>query len=201
MSLINDALKRASQTTPPEAEAEFQGLEGLEPVPPAPQSTVTWPVIVFPILVFFIVALAAFFLVRGLERKGRSAEPVAAREKPSPDPTTEPVAPAATELSAVGKQPVAKQPGAPIPQSTAQPSAGTEPAPKAGAGEPGTAAPKSNAFKVQGIFYRAKKPSAMINSQTVYVGDQVGDAKVVAIDKTSVTIETPDGQKKILSLF
>jgi hypothetical protein len=53
---------------------------------------------------------------------------------------------------------------------------------------------------VQGIFYRAKNPAAMINSKTVFVGDRVSDAKVVAIAPDSVTVEIA-GQKKVLSLY
>ena len=54
-------------------------------------------------------------------------------------------------------------------------------------------------FKLQGIYWRPSKPSAVINAKTVYVGDRVETARVTAIDQESVTI-TVDGQTKVLLL-
>ena len=54
-------------------------------------------------------------------------------------------------------------------------------------------------LKVQGIFYRARDPSAIINGQTVTVGDHIGTAKVVAIERQSVTVEIAQ-ERKVLSL-
>jgi len=59
-------------------------------------------------------------------------------------------------------------------------------------------APKG-ALKVQGIFYRERASSAIINGQTVSVGDHVGTAKVVAIERQSVTVEIAQ-ERKTLSL-
>jgi len=46
----------------------------------------------------------------------------------------------------------------------------------------------------------AKNPAAVINSKMVHVGDRVGDAKVIAIDRDSVTIEA-DGKRRVLTFF
>ena len=54
-------------------------------------------------------------------------------------------------------------------------------------------------LKVQGIFYRERDPSAIINGQTVSVGDHVGSAKVIAIERQSVTVEIAQ-ERKVLSL-
>lgn len=54
-------------------------------------------------------------------------------------------------------------------------------------------------LKVQGIFYRERDPSAIINGQTVSVGDRIGTARVVAIERQSVTVEIAQ-ERKVLSL-
>ena len=59
--------------------------------------------------------------------------------------------------------------------------------------------PTKGQLKVQGIFYRERDPSAIINGQTVTVGDRIGTAKVVAIERQSVTVEIAQ-ERKVLSL-
>jgi len=54
-------------------------------------------------------------------------------------------------------------------------------------------------LKVQGIFYRERDPSAIINGQSVSVGDRIGAARVVAIERQSVTVEIAQ-ERKVLSL-
>jgi hypothetical protein len=54
-------------------------------------------------------------------------------------------------------------------------------------------------LRIQGIFYRPNSPSAIINGQTVVVGDKVGSARVIAIERQSVTIEIAE-QRKVLTL-
>jgi hypothetical protein len=48
---------------------------------------------------------------------------------------------------------------------------------------------------VQGIFYKTNDPSAIVNGKTVFVGDTVGAARVVAIERQSVTVELAEGRK------
>src|SRR5258706_11877542 len=54
-------------------------------------------------------------------------------------------------------------------------------------------------FKVQGIIYRQNLPSAIVNGKTVFVGDRVGHAKVIAIEREAVTLETPR-EKMVVAL-
>ncbi len=54
-------------------------------------------------------------------------------------------------------------------------------------------------LKLQGIYYRRTNPSTMINGRSVFVGDEVGGARVVAIERTSVVVEV-NGQKQVLHL-
>jgi hypothetical protein len=54
-------------------------------------------------------------------------------------------------------------------------------------------------LKLQGIFYRLKNSSAMINGKTVNVGESVSGAKVISIDRYQVVIEF-EGERKTLML-
>jgi cytoskeletal protein RodZ len=54
-------------------------------------------------------------------------------------------------------------------------------------------------LRLQGIFYRLNKPSAVLNGLTVFVGDQIGEARVRKIERMSVTVEL-QGQIKVLQL-
>lgn len=49
--------------------------------------------------------------------------------------------------------------------------------------------------RVQGIFFRPDRPSALINRTTYFVGDRIEKAIIVAIGKDSVTLEL-GGQRK-----
>lgn len=44
-------------------------------------------------------------------------------------------------------------------------------------------------LKLQGVYYRLKKPSVLINNRTLYVGDQVEGARVVEIKRYSAKLE------------
>lgn len=55
------------------------------------------------------------------------------------------------------------------------------------------------AWVLAGIVYSNQQPMALINSRMVKVGDRVGEATVVAIDKQSVTLEH-QGQRIRLTL-
>src|SRR5207248_810532 len=48
--------------------------------------------------------------------------------------------------------------------------------------------PSFPSVRLQGIFYRARNPSAVINAKSVFVGEKVAGAKVVAITRDSATL-------------
>ena len=50
--------------------------------------------------------------------------------------------------------------------------------------------------KVQGILFDTVKPMAIVNGKAVHVGDRVGNYKVTAISRGSVTLLGPDGTSK-----
>ncbi len=60
-------------------------------------------------------------------------------------------------------------------------------------------APPQPIYKLQGIYWRPLKPSAVINGKTLYVGDRVGIARVMAVDQEGVTLDV-NGETKVLLL-
>ncbi len=63
-------------------------------------------------------------------------------------------------------------------------------------------APKEKAlreFRLNGIIYMSARPAAIVNGQTVSIGDEVDGATVVGIERTAVTLRI-DGKRKILPL-
>jgi hypothetical protein len=182
MSLINDALKRATQAQPatkPAPEMETT----MKPAPPP--RTVGLPVYFMPVLLF-IISGACWFLIRGWDarRSVRAPIPVQAREVPATPPRE------GAEL--------------PIPQNR-QFALSDAPTPAAGttaeaAGSTLTApTTAAEGFRLQGIFYRPNNPSAVVNSKTVFVGDHIANARVKAIDQQSVTLDCA-GEIKVLTL-
>ena len=54
--------------------------------------------------------------------------------------------------------------------------------------------------KVQGIIFNSTQPLAIVNGQTVSVGDRVGDFQVNQITQTKVVFRCPDGTQKTLGI-
>jgi hypothetical protein len=52
-------------------------------------------------------------------------------------------------------------------------------------------------LQLQGIFFRPSNPSALINGRTLFIGDYIGEVKVVAIDHRSVKVELEGATKTI----
>lgn len=59
--------------------------------------------------------------------------------------------------------------------------------------------PAEPEIKLQGIFFRKSGATAMIDGQTVAVGDWIGGVQVTAIDKKTVTVEM-GGTSRVLKL-
>jgi hypothetical protein len=190
MSLINDALKRATQAqsaTKPAPEMETT-------MKPAPQPrTVGLPVYFTPVLLF-IVSGACWFLVKGwdIRRQNSVAStktlPVQAREiEEAPSlPADE-----GSELPIPANRQFALNDRPSVSSATSLPA---ESALASAASDVGTAT-----FKLQGIFYRPTNPSAVVNAKTVFVGDRIANAKVKSIDHQSVTLDI-GGETKVLTL-
>jgi hypothetical protein len=189
MSLINDALKRASQTEKNRPrDPDATPLAALQAVNTPRRSMLP---VVIGVCVVALLATAGVLVWYFFSRASASFQeptlaPMVARPvSPASAPKVEP-APAATP--------------APVPQPVvvAPP---TQPAP---APQPVVVAPTPPPapfpdLKLQGIFYNAKNPRAAINGQVKREHEQVGDVTIVKISQTSVTVEW-NGQTKDLYL-
>jgi hypothetical protein len=60
--------------------------------------------------------------------------------------------------------------------------------------------PVPPALQLEGILFGSGQPQAIVNGQTVYVGDSVNGFHVKAISKTNVLFVASDGTEKKLSL-
>ena len=214
MSLINDALKRAKR-----AQVRQPTTIGADPLLQPVIHTASGPsgfVPFIPLLsgVTLILAVGCLLLWwRSAHRPLPTKE--ALRLLPNSVVAAQPVVPriepvAMTNL-AVDPRELADQPAHPSPSAEGSPAA---PAlsvfpPKATPAEEGNASsrvaleasrntsPVSSGLseatlselKLQGIFYRAANASALIDGQTVFVGDEIEGAKVTAIDRRSVKLE------------
>lgn len=169
MSLINDALKRAQQTPPVIAPATAVAPP-LQLATQNPVSVTGW---LIPAVVIFLVVAAVFFIGWALAHRSMKTEVVV------PEPSSAVVN---TEKAVtVEEQPAIRK---------TVPLAVTTPAPKP---EPVIVNPPS-APKLQGVFFSHATSSAILDGQTVYVGDTFKQFQVKAIDKTSVTLLNAGGQ-------
>lgn len=168
MSQINDALKRAleAQRNKP-ATLEPPHFAGASPPPIVTRG-------IGIIVPFFLVlaALAGLFLVWQLRQKQIAQnQPAADASSSSSSSSSKPalVANVSTPIPPVS-QPVAQKPVVSAPTSTV------------------SAPPLPPPPKLQGIFFSASNPSAMIGGQTVMVGDKLNGYRVAAISQRSVTL-------------
>ena len=189
MSLINDALKRASQ-------AEKNRPRGSDSAPTSNMQAVTAPRrSIVPMLIgVCVVALLAtagglvwYFFTRAN----------ASSQAPPPPIVSHPVTPPPA--------PKVEPPTVPVPAPVPQPVVVTpppQPTPAPPPPAPVAVAPPLLPFpelKLQGIFYNAKNPRAAINGEVKREHEQVGEVTVVKISQTSVTVEW-NGQRKDLIL-
>lgn len=201
MSLINDALKRATQaqpaTTPaPQPEAAMQPVQQRRPA--------ALPVYFTPVLLF-IVSGACWFLVKGWDARRQAGiypAPITvhAREVSTPSATTEPTGSVQSETEypiPAGRQfALNDEPTPSTSVSAPVATTGNDTATAAPAIQEPAAAP---AFKLQGIFYRPSNPSAVVNSKTVYIGDLILNGRIKSIDRQTVTIDV-GGATQVLTL-
>lgn len=202
MSLINDALKNAAKASTPAGPNE--GKDSVEPMRAAvSHPSAGLPPYFFPVLLCVFCG-AIWFIARGWEARRQTdsasgpALSVQARETHSVAAGTGAVDGAGerghTESAADALFPLPDE-NAPIP---AQRDFSINDSPAAsGRDRPVASVPSGP--RLQGIFYRASGPSAVIDAETVFVGDTVAGGRVKAIDRTSVTLER-DGQTQVLTL-
>jgi hypothetical protein len=175
MSLLNDALKRASLSQQQQDAVRLNlppAIVPAEPPPPVaetPRAGLGWAV---PVLIILLVIVAlGFGVLAHLSGKRRAhmatvvsvpppVRAVPAAPKPTPRPVAKPIAPV-----------VAAAPSIRMPR-----------------------------LRVQGITYYNAKWQAIVNGHTVYIGDDVYGFRVAMISRNRVSFIAPDGSKKTISL-
>lgn len=183
MSLINDALQRARQTQqqnpPPTPPLQFR------PVEPGQPNHARAPLLFVGLALALILVVALGGLVVWFVAQKSAGElRVAART------VNEPAAP----VSANAQVELVPTPS-PAPASIVEPSLATAPATAPVEPETNTVMvtttvepPKPLAPKLQGISFHPTRPSAVVNGKNVLIGDRVGEFRVLAITRGSVTL-------------
>lgn len=211
MSLINDALKRAGQSSArPAVPAPIpDAMRPAEKATPRGLPGFFLPVTLVIFCAAILILSKGVITQRTINAVARPPV-VAARTPAVPPPQVtvktgvptrpevRPVAPpirsAATAVSnAARSQPVPPR-AATTPPSAAPASVGSRPAPAV------VSAPPAQTYKLGGIIYRVSKPSAVINNRTVFIGERVGNGRVKSITRDAVAIEFPGGQLLELTL-
>jgi hypothetical protein len=174
MSLINDALKKASQTPAPSTPAEIKEPLYVAMHTPPPR----WPMFVIPPLVAVVFAAGTLLVVRGWQGSQR----VSARET-------------VIHGEARDGQALIKDQ-----HSNANAVAAVNSAmPPATSNVVATTVPTFPNLKVQGIVWQPSRPSVVINGKSLFIGEKIEKAKVIAIDQESVTVIW-NGEQRVLTV-
>jgi hypothetical protein len=199
MSLINDALKKARKAQP--AGASSADVPDLLPVEADASarggSIFTLPFIIAVVLVLAGALLWAWYragqvvIVRG----NTSAATVSAATQAS-EPTKI-VAPTILTTAAKTETATSGTAAASTPAVVASADVSAANVLPVAAEVP---KPAATVYKLEGIFYSAKRPTAVINGDLVSVGSRVEAGRVVAIDEESATVVTEAGETNLLIL-
>jgi HD-like signal output (HDOD) protein len=207
----NEAPARPASRPAPQAPAKpVQSAPAPSPTVAAPEKEVApvasvgtwnWMRILYGALgLAAVVALLCWLEFIRLQSNSDEAEiDRTAQTQTQPPIATKPVAapPVAVETPPPAKPapapaPVATPPPTPAPVAVATPA----PPPVV---QPSPTQLALNNLRLQGIFYSAGSPSALINGKLTYVNQWVGNCRVLAINTTSVTFEC-DNQRKTIAL-
>lgn len=205
MSLINDALKRAREAQdqaapPPPAPA-------LRPVEPS-QAARHGLGVMLPAALAVVALLVLLFVWQYSQR-----DSIRKAGAPTTENTASVTSPAHQHAVQPSVTPPAVTSAAAAP-AAAVPQTATNPAGVAAAAQPASAPtvntesnapavavqtpPKPAPLKLQGIVFNPTSPSAMISGKTVYVGDKLGEMRVVAINQISATL-VGNGETNVLT--
>jgi hypothetical protein len=224
MSLINDALKRASQTTK-DRPSQATLPTAMEPVREAARTKSNFALLgVLAVVAVVILAASGWFFRQWYrQRHAHSARPPVVASwtvvqklapivpKPAPaNPVSgqHPVAASAVTGASVVSQSAVSN-GSPIVPPPAHPPVAAAPPPpqpvpvlatvpppvRTTAAQPAVPFPK---LQVKGIFYNRKRPYALINGDTVGEGDRVLGVRVVQIQPDRVVLELNGKVKQLL---
>ena len=218
MSLVNDALKRAKEAQqqaapPPPSQMQYQPIEPGQHVRHGLGLMV--PVILAVLALLGLVA--AWQWAQGHRMTGplevRANTRTAVQTTVTPQPVPPPAA-TTTPAPAIEPSPPSQIEAHPIPTigvvdtltpidppTSASPAVAKAPeneVPNAMAIAP-TPQPKPAPLRLQAIVFIPKRPSVLISGKTLFIGDKLGDAHVVAIDRESATL-VGGGKTNVLSL-
>jgi hypothetical protein len=197
MSLINDALKRASQSE--KNRPRDAGLPpGMEPAPEARRSIVPT---LMGVLIALLLAMAGWFFWQSMSQRDIAAnraytdstdERADSAEAPSGPAALTSIG-ATTNPGSAGVPPYRPEP-APSAVSTnvsggAAAAADRPAVPPAAASTNVSAPPAFPEVKLQGIFYSRVNPRAVINGQIKGEKEIIGDVRIVTITASKVTVE------------
>jgi hypothetical protein len=190
MSLINDALKRASQS-----DKNRPRPAGLPPaMQPAPERRRSILPVLAVVFIAGLLASAGWFGWRSLSLPGNPA-PVTARSAPvivppparvEPAPAPVPAPPPAAVAIPANTNTVPAPPPAAESTNVEAPALRSEPAP---APAPPPPPPSFPELKLQGIFYSRANPRAIINGQIKAENDHIGEVRIVTITQNKITVE------------
>ncbi len=149
-----------------------------------------------------VILIAGFIAVWQFHGKSKPAPESA--EAPVQVADAAPSAPAEAPAPAPAPQPVAAVKASPAPQMSAAPATAAPTVAKASSAlttAPAVAAKKAPAspfdkIHVQGIFYRAASPLAIINGKTASIGDNINGFQVTNIEQHSVTLSL-NGEERV----
>ncbi len=201
MSLINDALKRAKQA---QQQNRFGGQPAvrLQPVDYASRPYYFLRSVVALLAVLTLACSGWFFrkwwssrgqrrsvVVAAYEAKAESAAQSKARPQPSPRKSVIQVNTNIVVRTNVTVTPKLEADARPAPTTASISTLQTTASAPAPATEPAAPPSPFADLKLRSIIYREDKPAAVINGDMLYVGDEIGGARVVRIERSSVTVE------------
>lgn len=218
MSLVNDALNRAKEAQqhaapPPPSQMQFRPVE--------PGQHVRHGLGLIVPVAFAVVALLALVLLWQWAQGRKLTEPREARAATRTGVQTT-AAPQAVSASTASTTPAPPNQPSPLLQTEPRPAPATGIADTLTAIESATSAspavakeqaneatdsaaiaptpqPKPAPLRLQAIVFDPRRPSALISGKTLFIGDKLGDARVIAIDRDSATL-VGAGKTNILSL-
>jgi hypothetical protein len=209
MSLINDALKRAREA---QEKTPLRAAPGppLRPAEPAARKSggpgllvLAIAVVVGGFLVWQISRVASpgpaesELAMAGSAPLAEASEPTRA---PAPAEVEPPRLPETSATIAAAAPPVDLRP-ADATVSDAASTGATEPVPVSAIEEAAAVEPASQPvpLRLQAIVFHPTRPSAIVTGRSVFVGDRVGEFRVVAIHRESVMLAGA-GQTNVLTL-
>jgi len=208
MSLINDALRRAKEAQEQAPSPESPQLP-FRPVEPAQEVARRGLGLMLPVAMAGAALLTLFSIWRWSQAHLDTVPTeVNARAKAIPPVTTP--APALAVQPARIQAPVAPAPSTARADTPVGADAAVTPtddlfaemeegdATDASA-MPALAPPKPAPLRLQAIVFNPRRPSAMVSGKTLFVGDKLGDLRVVSISKDSAIL-VGGGQTNILTL-